>query len=418
MSATRGARALEARELEIGGRRSISLGNDRFRAVVETLGGMVPELSMLRDGRPFDVHWRSPFRGHGEEGYAEPRHGAFWKAKLLYNISGNFPCCPSFGPACTVDGAAIPPHGWTANEEWRLVGSGVDEARGAAFADFALDSPIPRMPLSWLRRDAVFAGQSALFSSLEIRNRGRDPISVNVAMHNVVGPPFLAPGCRISLAADRYMSAPAGSEFDDTGRLAIGSSFSSLREAPLRSGGTADIGLVPGMIGFTDFVTGAVPRSAGLGWSCVANPSLGLAYLCLFPGAALLPDGEIALPFNDLWMQYGGRRFTPWAETEGGEDRTFCLGTENSAGAYANGLEYSRSHPELLGNPTLVEVPAGGRRALRYATAIVEVDRSLAEGGVSKVEADGETLVLEGARGSVRAAIGADFAALRSLGLA
>jgi hypothetical protein len=410
--------SLEARKIDAKGRNSVALGNGELRAVVDSLGGMVPEFSILRERSALNLHWLSPFRGRSGDDFEESRHGAFWKAKLLYNISGNFPCCPSFGPGCSVDGADIPPHGWTANEEWRLLGLGVDEDAGSAFADFGLDSPALRMPLSWRRRDAVFAGKNALFCELEIRNRGEAPVSVNVAMHNVVGPPFLAPGCRISLAADRFMTAPAGTEFDGTGRLAMGAGFGDLGEAPLRSGGKADIGLVPGMIGSTDFVTGAVPRDSSLGWSCVANPSLGLAYVCLFPGAAGLPKGEIALPFNDLWMQYGGRRFTPWAETEGGKDRTFCLGVENSAGAYANGLEYSRSHPELLGNPTMVEIPAGGRRLLRYATAAVEIGRELAEEGVSRVEAEGDTLVLIGASGSARAFIGADFAGARSLGLA
>jgi hypothetical protein len=406
---------LEARSVSAEGRKSVALGNGELRAVVDLLGGMVPEFSIRRGGLPLNLHWQSPFRGRSGEEYAESRHGSFWKAKLLYNISGNFPCCPSFGPGCLVDGAEIPPHGWTANEAWRLFGLEVDEGLGAAYADFDLDSPAPLMPLSWRRREAVFEGRNALFSALEIRNRGTRPISVNVAMHNTVGPPFLAPGCRISLSADGFMTAPSGGEFDATGRLAMGASFASLREAPLRSGGKADLGLVPGMIGSTDLVTGAVPRNIGLGWSCVANPSLGLAYLCLFPGAAELPDGEIALGFNDLWMQYGGRRFTPWAETEGGHDRTFCLGSENSVGAFANGLEYSRSHPELLGNPTMVEVPAGGRRVLQYATAVVEIGRDLAEEGISRVEAEGEALVLIGAKGSARASVGADFARARRL---
>jgi len=211
------------------------------------------------------------------------------------------------------------------------------------------------------------------------------------------------------------MTAPPGTEFDGTGRLSIGAEFANLREAPLRSGGTVDLGAVPGMIGSTDFVTGPVPRDLGLGWSCVASPALGLAYLCLFPGAAGLPEGEIALSFNDLWMQYGGRRFTPWAATEGGADRSFCLGTENSTGAFANGLEYSRSHPELLGNPTMVVIPAGGRRVLHYASAVVEIARDLAQEGIARIEAEGETLVLLGERGSARALVGADFARARRL---
>jgi len=111
-------------------------------------------------------------------------------------------------------------------------------------------------------------------------------------------------------------------------------------------------------------VTGAVPHNNHLGWSCVVNPVLRLAYIAFFPGPENLPPNEIGLNFNDLWMQYGGRNFTPWALHEGGADRSFCLGTENAAGAFANGLAYSREHPLLMGYPTLVTIPAKSERTL------------------------------------------------------
>jgi hypothetical protein len=182
---------------------------------------------------------------------------------------------------------------------------------------------------------------------------------------------------------------------------------------PLRDGTLVDLGLVPGMVGATDFVTGAVPSSLPMGWSCVVNPVLGVAYVCFFPGAAGLPEGEIALSFNDLWMQYGGRSFTPWALTEGAPDHTFCLGTENTVGAFANGLEYSRSVPELLGRRTTVTIPAGGERKLCYATALVELDRGLVAEGVRAVEAEEGALVLKGGKSSQRVPMDATFRSAR-----
>jgi hypothetical protein len=263
----------------------------------------------------------------------------------------------------------------------------------------------------------VLEGQSAYYSLLSIRNRGNAPLAINVGHHNTVGSPFLEPGCRISLSAERFRTPPEGTEFDPTGRLAFGAEFASLDAAPLRVGGVADIGLVPGLVGSTDFATGAVSRKLSLGWSCVVNPRLGLAYLCFFPGAVALPRGEIALSFNDLWMQYGGRRFKPWAETEGGEDRTFCLGTENATGAYANGLSYSLGQPELLGLPTTIEIPGGGERRLCYGTALVELKPEINREGVLAVEEEGASVVLKGRKAYQRVALEGDFARLRrSLG--
>lgn len=406
---------LEARRVEYMGRRSVSLSNGSVRAVIDTLGGMMPEFSLRRGKGGINAHWVPDFRDNSGQPWSDSRHAAYWKAKLLYLIAGDFPCCPSFGPGCAVDGVELPPHGWAANEEWSLDACGLDAPRGAAYADFSMASPVLGMPLSFKKRDLVLEGRSAYYSVMDVENRGDRPVSVNIGRHNTLGAPFLEAGCRIALCADRLATAPRDTEFDDTGRLAQGEEFPSLGAAPLRGGGTVDLGEVPGMIGATDLVTGAVPAKAALGYSCVVNPRQSLAYLCFFPGPAAAPLGEVALSFNDLWMQYGGRSFTPWALHEGGSDRTFCLGTENVTGAYANGLAYARSVPELLGRPTLVEIPARSSRRLCYGVALLELPKALAAEGVLRVEQEEGVLALVG-KGSVgRYALDADFARVREL---
>jgi hypothetical protein len=412
---TDGKERLGAERVRSLGRDAVLLTNGRVRAVIDLEGGMMPEFSIARGPSFLNAHWVPVFRDASGGPWDRARHETFWKSTLLRRIAGDFPCCPSFGPGCSVDGAEIPPHGWTADEAWELAAFGVDEDAGAAWADFRLESPEPAMPISWRRLDILLAGQPVYYTVLAIRNPGPRPVSVNVGRHNTLGPPFLAAGCRISLCADRFATAPEGGEFDDTGRLVQGAEFAELDAAPLRSGGRADISRVPGMIGFTDFVTGAVPRDRALGWSCVLNPDLGLAYACFFPGPAGTFADEIALSFNDLWMQYGGRRFTPWAETEGGEDRCFCLGTENATGAYAKGLAWARAHPSLLGSPTLVDLPAGGERRLLYGAAFLEPRPELLREGILGLEQGKGRLVAKGRRCYEEFTIDADFRAIRAL---
>jgi hypothetical protein len=397
------------------GRDAVRLSNGEAEAVICLQGGMVPVFSVARGKERINAHWIPPFRNGDGKPYSAAEHSAFWKAPLLYDLAGDFLCSPNFGGDCLVDGVPLPPHGWTANQAWRLNAFGLDEEAGAAFARLSLESPDQGLPLSWERTDVIFEGQSALFSSTTIRNKGDRALAINVARHATVGPGLLAEGCRLSACADRFATPPRGSEFSATGRLTEGVEFRSLGEAPLRSGGRVDLSLVPGMIGFTDLVAGSVPKDASLGWSCVANPRLGLAHLVLFPGPAAVGKDEIALGFNDLWMQYGGRRFTPWAETEGGEDRCFCLGSECGTGAFANGLGYSREHPSLLGSPTTVVIPARGERTLLYATALVGLEASgvASCGALAARLGDDGRLILEGG-GSLRATnIDASFDALR-----
>jgi hypothetical protein len=216
------------------------------------------------------------------------------------------------------------------------------------------------------------------------------------------------------VAAEHFMAAPQGTEFDPTGQLAQGGQFETLARAPVRSGGTVDLREVPGMIGFTDFVMGAIPQRLALGWSCVVNPFLKAAYVCFFPGAAGLPAGEVAASFNELWFQYGGRPFTPWALYDGGPDRVFCLGTENGTSSWNLGLPYARANPTLLGRPTVFEVPARGARTFAYGTAMVPLEDALVREGVEAIEAAPGAMILKGPRASQRTAIGADFAAARA----
>ena len=410
------AGGLFARTLLHMGRESVELGNGLVSAIVNREGSMTPVFGLRREGQLLNAHWIPPFRTEAGAPWVAAKGEGFWKSKLLYDIAGDFLCGPNFGPACPVDGAAIPAHGWTSNESWSLDKIGVDEEAGFAYADFGLEPSDTAMPLGWKRRELVFEGLGVLQSSTLVRNGGNKPIAINIGRHATLGPPFLEAGCRISLAADRFATPPSPSEFSGTGRLVEGAEFASLAEAPLRKGGRVDLGLVPGLIGFTDLVAGAIPAERNLGWSCVVNPRLGLAYVSYFPGRSGLPAGEIALDFNALWMQYGGRRFTPWAETEGGEDRTLCLGPENAVSAFANGLAYARKEPELLGNPTLVVVPAKGELRLHYGSALVQLDPELLREGVLDIqEGPKGALILKGRRASQSVEATADFNVARRL---
>jgi hypothetical protein len=407
--------AIEAKRVAYMGKRSLVLGNDEVRMVIEAAGAMVPEFGVRRGSAVLNAHWIPDFRDSSGMPWSQATHGSYWKVKLLYMLAGDFPCSPSFGAPCEVDGIVHPVHGWAANEEWTINGVGVDEQAQAAWAHTTLHSPTPELPLTWEKTDMVFAGQPAYFSFIRVRNAGASPVTINLVRHNTLGPPFLAAGCRLSVCADRFVAAPSDTEFEPTGRLLQGGEFESLAAAPLRRGGKADLREVPGMIGYTDMVLGAVPEQLALGWSCVVNPVLKLAYVCFFPGTVGLPPGEIAASFNELWFQYGGRPFPPWSLDEGGLDRTFCLGTENGTSHFGNGLGYARAHPQLLGRPTLVEIPARGSRTLPYGVALVSLDEALVREGVAGVEAEAGAMVLKGARASQRVPVGADFTGARAL---
>ncbi|MDR0601145.1 MAG: hypothetical protein LBG42_02065 [Treponema sp.] len=397
-----------------GGREATLLENETIRVMIDDQGGMIPELSAVRGKSRVNAHWLPWFRSNSGRPFGAEEE-RFWKAGLLYHLAGNFPCAPTFGPGVNPGGVELPVHGWTANRPWRFVTAGTDGESGAAFAVSVMESPDAAMPLSFKKTDAVIPGESVHYAGLEITNRGNGDIEICCGWHNTLGAPFLQPGCRISGAATRWSTPPKGGEFDETTRLAMGAEFSSLAEAPLSGGGTIDISLVPGPTGYTDFASGAIPASSALGWSAVVNPNLGLAYICFFPGKAAAAEDDIVLRFNDLWMQYGGRNFTPWAPFEGGTDFTYCLGTENAAAAFAYGLDYSRRVKELLGAPAVVTIPAGKSRTLRYGTLFAPYGERTLDGGIASVEGGGGSLACGGKTGTVRFGADGEFRVLKKI---
>ncbi len=397
------------------GRDATVLSNEIVRVVIDDLGGMMPEFSLKRGKGAINAHWIPDFRSNSGQSWDPRVHSSYWKGKVLYNIAGNFPCSPNFGPDCVVDGVSLPGHGWTANEQWVVASSGTLVEQNAAYVKYHLQSPDLAMPLTYEKCDVVLENHPAHYSIISIKNMGKAATSINIAHHNTVGAPFLQAGCRIYVSARGFITAPLHTEFDSTGRLVVGTQFDSLQRAPTRAGATVDLSLVPGMIGSTDFITGPIPKDTRTGWSCVVNPVLKLAYITFFPGPKGLPEGEIALSFNDLWMQYGGRDFTPWALNEGGADRTFCLGTENAVGAFANGLEYARAHPEILGAPTIVTIPSHGVRTLLYGTALIELEDALLDQPIIEVEAEEKALVIKTAKAYQSVRLDGSFSAIRSI---
>jgi hypothetical protein len=380
---------------EIGKRDAVVLENDAVRVMIDDMGGMIPELSGRRDGAWINAHWTPWFRANTGVPYNDAEHGSFWKANLLYHVAGNFSCVPNFGPGHIVDGIFMPPHGWTANRVWDYTGSGRDEASGAIWALSVLESPEAAIPLSFSKLDLVIPGQAVHYTSLRVHNESPANLEICAAWHNTVGSPFLAPHCRISGPAKNWMTPPPGGEFDDTTRLESGAIFGSLSHAPLRAGGKADLSVVSAPIGFTDFVTGAIPSKARIGWSALVNPYLKMLYMPFFTGPAAAAEDDIILYFNELWMQYGGRLFTPWAPYDGGADLTYCLGMENAVSAFAYGLDYARKTKTLLGSPVTVTIPARSAKTLRYGTLFSSYETEL-DDGVNAVEAEVTRLVCKG----------------------
>jgi len=382
------------------------VSNDLIKAVIEDHGSMVRELSNTNKyGGRVNAHPMYYFMGKGPSVEEDANHSFYNDTELMYQLGGNFFCFPNFGPPNTFNGVSLPPHGFTTGGVWTVVKYGTDAETGATWFLSSMNGP-KEYPFVAKKIEMLLPGHPVLYSSTTIENTSDEPMEVNAAWHNTVGSPFLESGCVINMSAKEFCTAPKGTEFDTTGRLAMGVNFDDLGKTPLRSGGTCDLSTVPGMIGFTDFITGKVPVDAKLGWSSVINPTQQMVYFSFFSGPAAVQEDEIPFNFNNLWMQYGGRPFNPWAMYEGGTDQTFCLGVENSIGHFANGLSEAAAQKEVLGSPCTYVIPPHSSRVQRYGTAFTSYEQAKMGSGVQSVEQVVEGIVLK--RGKAWAFIESD----------
>ncbi len=401
------------RVIHNGFRDSVELSHESLKVVINADKGMVPELCSKKDDSWYNAHWQPIFRANSGIAWDETLHAPFWKVPLLYDIAGNFPCCPNFGPDHTFGSYELPPHGHTSLLTWDLLGSAADEQQ--AGASWSLQSP--DHPFSYKKHDLICKGEHSHYTSLTITNRGNTTEPYNCGWHNTIGAPFLESGCIISNNARRFAVPEVGTEFDTTGRLAFGSETDTMKRVETRTGEYVDLSVVPGRNGYTDFLVGAVPEDCSLGWSTVVNPRKRLMYLTYFTGPNAVKEGEMPLYFYNYWMNYGGRPFQPWAAYEGGTDNSFCLGTENSVSRFANGLKDSVENPTLLGHPTHLDLAPQSSITLNYATAFLPYEGALFDDGVKHIEAEDEdTLIIHNHHGAhMRVQSQAGFKALREV---
>lgn len=383
------------RSWDVGDRESVVLGDDDFTVMVNADKGMVPELAVRTGHRWVNAHWNPWFRATVGEPWDESRHAERWKVPLLYDMAGNFPCTPNFGPPQRVGDHDLPAHGVTASETWLVGDPRADDRR--AMVESHLSSPIH--PLTYRKWDLVIAGQPIHYVRLDVTNPTDESLPYQIGWHNTVGPPFLESGCLIDNDATAFAVPPRGTEFDDTGRLAFGAECESLERVPTRRGGVVNLREVVGPVGYADLISGAVPLGGELGWSSVVNPRLGLVYLCFFPGPGTGMAETIDLNFYDLWLNYGGRHFMPWAAADDRKDRSFCLGTESATGYFANGLADGLEHPNLLGRPSYLSAAPKSTASLHYATAFFAYDDGALDAGVERIERTTEGIALVGKGG-------------------
>ena len=211
-----------------------------------------------------------------------PREGSEG-LEFLWNYEGGWQeLFPNVNEAVVHRGRTIPFHGEVATLPWdvRRVGDSLHCSVRCRLTPFRLER--------LMRLDA-----GALVLEETVTNESDEPAPFVWGHHCVLGPPFLEQGCLLQVPARTLETIPE--LWEDTARLEPGQS-EPWPHARLRSGGTVDLGVVPGPeAGSHDDV---YLRDLEDGWAVVENPRLGLAFrLAWDPGV---------FRWVICWQPYGG----------------------------------------------------------------------------------------------------------------
>ncbi|MDB6076682.1 MAG: hypothetical protein JWO82_429 [Akkermansiaceae bacterium] len=239
--------------------------------------------------------------------------------ELLQVLRGDFFCFPFGGQA---DGA--PPHGVSANDDWKIVAGSED------MLHIGMDDPDAG---GWIEKlVSVREGETAVYqehriSGVEGRySYGNHPIldlsNLRDGMGRVTVSPF-----RKGMVYPGFFSNPEAREY---GALKPHGTFSDLREVPLATGGSADLTHYPARLGFDDLVmmvNEPATEEQPFAWSAVVFD--GYVWYAL--------KDPTDFPATMFWMSNGGRHAEPWGGRHLGR-----LGVEEVCSHFSDGVDVSR----------------------------------------------------------------------------
>lgn len=375
---------------DIVGRQGTLLTNGLIRVVVEDFGGMTPELSYRNEKTYVNTHFVPHFRGSSSP-YDEHKHKE-WGAKLAHELAGTWPCFPNFGNPSFERSYDVPVCGHTAQGVWDILSYGANE-------DFCYQ--VGTMGgkhtenIYYKKYDILLKEESVYYQVIKIKNNRDEVFNFGGALHNTTGGTFIEKGCKIAASADLYHTPPVSHDPNQIERLKINVSFDNLKNAPLNGVGTVDLTTVPGLVGYTDFLTGRIPQDADLGWMGIVNPNLNSLYLTFFKGPKSIAPNEFTFLFNHLWLQYGGRNYLPWSKFEGGFDQTLAVGVESGISAWGYGLDYCDKNPVLMGNPTIIPLLPNEEKTLYHGTFVGKLENDGLKIGIKSIKRQRNRLAIQ-----------------------
>lgn len=274
---------------------------------------------------------------------------------ILRALRGDFFCLPFGGNATVYQGERHPPHGETANAQWKF------EAAQLGHLHLSLRPKVRRGRVDkhiFLRAGHTMVYQQHIISGM------RGPMSLG--HHAIVKFPD-SPGSGV-ISTSRFIHGQVFPDWferpENRGYQALqpGATFKSLRAVPQLTGGLADLSRYPARRGFEDLVQLVADPKLTLGWTAVTFPNERYVWFALRDPRVL--TGTV------LWITNGGRHRPPWNSRH-----VNVLGLEEVTANFDYGVaESARANPlKRRGYVTALELNPDKPLVVNYIFGVADI---------------------------------------------
>jgi hypothetical protein len=311
---------------------------------------------------------------------------------ILKVLRGDFFCLPFGGNSTPFRGEQHPPHGETANGQWRL------ESANAGSLHLSMATKIRAGRVDKyisLRSDQTAVYQRHVISGMS------GPM--NFGHHAMLKFPDSPSSGLISTS--RFMRGnvvPVPLENPATGGyscLRVGGKFKSLAKVPLATGGFTDLSLYPARRGFEDIVMLTGDDRQPFAWTAVTFPAEGYVWFAL-------KDPRV-LRQTVFWLSNGGRHYPPWNGRH-----VNVLGLEEVTSYFHYGLaESAKKNPlTTAGRATSFTLNPNQPLTINYLMAVAPIPKGFDHVAEVLPAADGQAVQLVSRSGhKVRALVDLNF---------
>ena len=278
---------------------------------------------------------------------------------LLRALRGDFFCAPFGGNGTPWRGEQHPPHGETANANWRLRKLRRGEDRVTLHASLRTTVRPGRVD----KYVTLVEGQPVVYQR-HVISGASGPMCVG--HHAMVKFPE-AEGSGV-VTTSRLVQAQVFPDYFERPEnrgyqsLVPGAEFRSLERVPLISGGTADVSRYPARRGYEDLVMLTADPALPFAWTAVTFPRERYVYFAL-------RDPRV-LRHTILWISNGGRHYAPWNGRH-----SSIMGIEDTTSYFHYGLaESAKPNPlSRRGMPTTLTLHPQRPTAISYIFGVAAI---------------------------------------------